>query len=88
MHVNGKDLWNNTWYSDPVFLGHYPEQGLEAYGVAVPKTKPGDFEIISAPLDFLGLNIYTAAHARAAGESGWQQLDPERGVPRTTMDWP
>jgi len=27
-----KDVWNNTWWMDPIFLGKYPEDGLKFYG--------------------------------------------------------
>ena len=47
-------LWSNTWFNDPVFLGSYPEEGLKAFGQAVPKYTSREMEIISAPVDFLG----------------------------------
>ena len=48
--------WNFSWYTDPVFLGQYPEQGLEILGSNVPKYTDADMEIISQPVDFCGLN--------------------------------
>ena len=27
MGITTRDLWNNTWYNDPVFFGEYPEDG-------------------------------------------------------------
>lgn len=56
--VQAGTFWNNTWWMDPVFLGHYPEDGLAAYGAAVPEIKAGDMETIAQPLDFFGTNIY------------------------------
>ena len=32
------DGWNNCWYADPVILGRYPEDGLRAFGSAVPSS--------------------------------------------------
>ena len=32
-----QDGWNTCWYADPVILGRYPEDGLKAFGDAVPK---------------------------------------------------
>ena len=29
--------WNLSWWSDPVILGHYPEDGLCQYGQYLPK---------------------------------------------------
>ncbi|NOK62524.1 MAG: beta-glucosidase [Chloroflexi bacterium AL-W] len=49
----------NRWYLDPLFLGNYPEEAWEAYGEHVPQTQDGDLAIMSAPLDFLGVNYYS-----------------------------
>ena len=53
---NGSNL-EFLWYTDPVFLGHYPEQGLEVLGSDVPKYTDADMAIISQPVDFCGLNL-------------------------------
>lgn len=63
--VHPGHFWNNSWFADPVVLGHYPEEGLRAYGDAVPKLNSKDFEIISQPLDFYGVNIYSATQIKA-----------------------
>ena len=34
--------WNVSWFSDPVFLGHYPEEGLKKFAPYLPEiTKEG-----------------------------------------------
>lgn len=38
--------WNNSWWYDPVYLGHYPEDGLEIYGSQLPSFPSSDFDII------------------------------------------
>lgn len=61
MHgVINKDLWNNSWWMDPVLLGNYPEDGLKLFGKDAPKIKPGDMELIHQPIDYCGYNVYTA----------------------------
>ena len=51
------------WYMDPIFKGSYPQDaGLELF----PEVQAGDMDIISAPLDFLGVNYYTRIWASAA----------------------
>ena len=50
--------WNVAWFSDPVFLGHYPEEGLERFKEYLPKITQEDMELIAQPLDFMGQNIY------------------------------
>jgi beta-glucosidase len=60
-------VWNNIWFNDPIVLGHYPQEGLAAYGADVPQFAHTDLERISQPIDFLGLNIYSANLIRATG---------------------
>ncbi|MBT62292.1 MAG: beta-glucosidase [Puniceicoccaceae bacterium] len=58
------NFWNMRWWSDPVLLGHYPEEGLRVYGDAVPEVPASDFDIIKQPIDFYGCNLFqsTAVH--------------------------
>jgi beta-glucosidase len=63
----------NRLFLDPLFRGCYPADMLEHYRGHRPGfevIRDGDLKVISAPLDFLGVNYYTprvvAAAARAA----------------------
>ncbi|MCL2183007.1 MAG: GH1 family beta-glucosidase [Chitinispirillia bacterium] len=86
--VDPATLWNSAWWMDPVFLGKYPEQGLEVYGSDVPKYSDDDMKIISQPLDFCGVNIYTAAAVKA-GADGCPELIPNKvGYRMNSYDWP
>lgn len=70
---------HNGMFMGPIFKGEYPEIMREHYATASDNfavVQPGDLEIISAPLDFLGVNHYSysyqahktrVAEARAAG---------------------
>jgi beta-glucosidase len=52
-------LWNRM-YLEPVLLGAYPSdllQDVRGYGLA-ELVLPGDLELVSAPIDFLGVNHY------------------------------
>ena len=49
----------NRLFLDPVFFGRYPEDISELFRVVMPKTEPGDEELMTAPMDFLGVNYYT-----------------------------
>jgi beta-glucosidase len=53
------DAYMNRQYLDPVFLGCYPEELKEIFGVAWPQWPAEDFELIRQPIDFLGVNYYT-----------------------------
>jgi beta-glucosidase len=48
----------NRWYLDPLYFGEYPEDMVKLYGSLAPDVESGDMEIISQPLDYLGLNMY------------------------------
>ena len=79
---------SNTWWDDPIFFKHYPEDGLAAAGAAAPKVKAGDFDVIAQPLDFLGLNIYGGRRVRAGANGQPEELPLAHGVPLTAYYWP
>ena len=49
----------NRFFLDPVFFGRYPENTSEVLQMIMPKTEPGDAEVMTTPTDFLGVNYYT-----------------------------
>ncbi|AUG81813.1 beta-glucosidase [Kitasatospora sp. MMS16-BH015] len=95
-----KVLHNEVW-TEPLFAGRYPPQERQTWGglAGGPWRRPGDLELIGAPLDFLGVNFYrpiTVAAAphreadperRTAVDIGVTELDPY-GTRHTTMGWP
>lgn len=92
------DAFRNRWFLDPIFRGSYPENLFSDLGVQPPPVREGDLAIISAPLDFLGVNYYSRMLVRdhAAGESTAEQsLHPESyeaiehisGSDYTEMGW-
>lgn len=46
------------FFSDALFLGHYPSMLMNWIGKMRPKYEDKDMEIISTPIDFLGINYY------------------------------
>jgi beta-glucosidase len=85
--VTEKRLWNNTWYTDPIILGHYPEDGLELYKDEMPEIQPGDMETIGQPLDFYGANIYNGQYVMANEDGKPEPVKSPDGPPLTTMTW-
>ena len=85
---NNRWTWNVSWWSDPVLLGHYPEEGLVKYEKYLPKITEEDMKLISEPIDILGQNIYNGSCV-AMGENG-KPVYVERvmGDPRTAINWP
>ncbi len=81
-------LWSNSWFADPVCLGAYPEDGVRLFGSDMPRIEAGDLERIAEPIDFYGVNIYTAQRLRATGDGGVETVDRPAGAPQTAFGWP
>jgi beta-glucosidase len=56
----------NVWFLDPALKGHYPD-ALSFLPDSARGVKPGDFEKMRAPLDFIGINLYYRTIAAAPG---------------------
>ncbi|HSK68793.1 MAG TPA: GH1 family beta-glucosidase [Candidatus Limnocylindria bacterium] len=81
--------WNVSWFSDPVLLGAYPQQGLRLYGAHLPKGWEGDMPLIRQELDFYGQNIYNGRPVRAAENAlGWEYVNNPPGIARCANGWP
>lgn len=51
--------FNNSWFSDPVFLGHYPEDCVKGFRFEYADK---DLYTIKCDMDFYGVNIYTGRY--------------------------
>jgi len=80
--------WSVGWWSDPVLLGKYPEDGLRLYEPWLPDIRPEDLKLMHQPLDFYGQNIYNGKCVAADGHGGWQYVDRRPGFPKTGIQWP
>lgn len=81
-------MWNVAWLSDPVMLGHYPEETLKKFAKYLPNITEEDMKLIHQPLDFYGQNVYNAIKVRA-GENGEMEIVQRYdGFPKTALDWP
>lgn len=85
--ITQPSFWMNTWYMDPVFFGHYPEDGLRVFEPWLPEIKPGDMETIRQPLDFLGLNIYHGTPVQKGADGHPEGIAREVGHPETMIRW-
>lgn len=81
-----KVAWSNTWWMDPVYLGSYPEDGIQSFGFDAPVPRAGDLELINQPLDFFGVNIYESQTVKAA-PGGFERVERPVGFPITAFDW-
>ncbi len=53
------DAFSNRWFLDPLFRGKYPEHFFADMGLNPPPIQDGDFSLITTPIDFLGVNLYS-----------------------------
>lgn len=81
-------VWSNTWWMDPVFFGHYPEDARRCFGPAFPPVEPGDMATIRQPLDFFGANIYHGFIIGADAAGRPEQRERPLGYPQTAFHWP
>jgi beta-glucosidase len=78
---------NNRWFLDPVFRGSYPADVVEHYGRHLPEIQADDLKMISAPIDFLGVNYYNRQVVAADPNTGSPVHVRPSGNAFTTMDW-
>lgn len=80
--------WNVAWFNDPVFLGKYPENGIEKFKEFLPEITKEDMELISQPLDFMGQNIYNGYFVAAAEDGEPVFVKRKPGYDMTFAKWP
>ncbi len=80
-----KSLWENSFWMDPIFEGHYPGDYLDVLGSDAPEVKQDDMKTICQPLDFFGFNCYRCDTYRA-GTNGEPEIEPyHMGYPHTAF---
>ncbi|HEV8461623.1 MAG TPA: GH1 family beta-glucosidase [Gaiellaceae bacterium] len=81
------DGFHNRWFLDPLFKGAYPADMLDAWKEIAPEIQDGDLEVISQPIDFLGVNNYTSPLVAADTDGGRSRIVHRGDVDRTDMGW-
>jgi len=78
----------NSHFLTVVMEGAYPEEYLKAEGENAPVCAEGDLKTIGSPLDFVGLNIYTANNVRAIDqEPGFELIPHPESFPKMNTNW-
>lgn len=92
--VEKMDVLYNRWFLDPLFRGTYPRRLWDDLNASPPQIEPGDMDLISAPLDFLGVNYYSRVLLRPRPGiatpdkiSPYEQVVPVPGASYTDMAW-
>lgn len=79
------DEENSHFYLQPLLTGHYPGAVAERHPGWMPTVYPGDMDIMTADLDFLGINFYTRAVVTGQGEHDYDSV-PQQGA-KTDIGW-
>lgn len=78
----------NAQYMTVIQEGKYTDAYLAAAGGDAPKFTPEDLKVISSPLDFVGINIYTPQYVRADDSpAGYAVVQHPATFPRMASPW-
>jgi beta-glucosidase len=80
------EVQHNDWVLEPLLKGTYPAEVFKLWPGTEPLVLEGDMEIISRPLDFMGINYYFRCNLHSDGGTGFVDV-PLEGVERTQMGW-
>jgi beta-glucosidase len=72
---------------DPIYRGRYSDAFLRKCGRDRPRVGRGDLKLIGAPVDFLGLNIYSGAFVRAGARGRPELVPTSPSYPRADSPW-
>lgn len=75
-------------WSDPVFLGAYPQEVLEKFAAYLPVITKEDMELINQPLDFTGQNVYNGKRTEKGNEKDFVFPALKEGYAKTAFNWP
>ena len=79
------DDYLNQWYMKPIMDGKYPDIINQLPEDHLPDIHPGDMELISQPIDYLGINFYTRQVYKAHPTDIYEPIAPTG--PLTDMGW-
>jgi beta-glucosidase len=78
----------NAQYLTVIAEGKYTDAYLAEAGADAPKFTPEDLKIISSPLDFVGINIYTPLYVRAdESPAGFAVVPHPKSFPHMPSPW-
>lgn len=79
-------VFSMSYWSDVIYLGHYPEDLVKEFGDMIPEFTDEEWAMISAPLDFYGVNIYY--HKGYPETSTSYATNWSKGCAHTALNWP
>jgi len=86
--VDLSDAISNRWFIESVARGTYPQVVLDGLGQHMPQGWEQDMALISAPIDWLGVNYYSRAIVSHDADAPWPSTRGHEGpLPKTQMGW-
>ncbi len=85
--ANFGDAMFNRWYLGGVLKGQYPREILDFLGDNLPSGYEADMEVVSRPLDWLGINYYTRGLYKASGNPGRPVEQVKGDLEKTDIGW-
>ncbi len=82
-----RETLDNQFFIEPLMKGQYPQLLKTVAPQYLPTVLPGDMEIISQPIDFLGLNFYTCNHNAYDADSLFKNVQSSQNVEFTDIGW-
>jgi beta-glucosidase len=78
----------NAGYLTVILEGRYTDHFLSSAGADAPKFTPEELQVISSPLDFVGINVYMPQYVRAIGAvPGYDRMQFAKSHPRMASFW-
>lgn len=82
-----RETLDNQFFIEPILKGQYPRVLAKVLPEYLPTILPGDMEIISTPIDFLGLNFYTCNHNQFDTKALFKDVPNDQEVEYTDIGW-
>ncbi|MBZ0214139.1 MAG: beta-glucosidase [Nitrospirae bacterium] len=81
-------VWYRSLHLDPAILGVWPEDADRVFGAYGMTMSDSDLKTICQPLDWLGLNFYSAPTVKAGPDGQPVVVKYPAGHPQNAMGWP
>lgn len=85
-----EDQFRNYWFFEPLLNGVYPTELHDIFKMRgyAPVIEGGDMDIISEPLDFIGIDYYTPTFVEYDDSEEYHVKHVQKdGIKKTEMDW-
>lgn len=84
---NFGDATFNRWYLGGVLKGQYPTEMTEWLAPYLPENYQADMDVVSRPLDWLGINYYTRSLYKASTNPGMPVEQVKGDLEKTDIGW-